>query len=96
LIVTEMWRWVRSSGRTTSKGHLARVPDNFTDLKASPRKKAGDLSVGQRNLLGLARGLMLDPKAILVDKPTAGLAPAAYGEFVDQPEADRARRILGP
>jgi ABC-type branched-subunit amino acid transport system ATPase component len=50
--------------------------ESIPDLKAARNKRAGDLSVGQRNLLGLARALMLDPSAILVDEPTAGLAPA--------------------
>lgn len=47
----------------------------FPDLARSRRKLAGDLSVGQRNLLGIARALMLEPKVILVDEPTSGLAP---------------------
>jgi branched-chain amino acid transport system ATP-binding protein len=77
----EMGAFVR---RDEIKAHLARVLDTFPDLKASPKKKAGDLSVGQRNLLGLARALMLDPKAILVDEPTAGLAPANTRRIWDQ------------
>lgn len=48
---------------------------SFPDLAAARRKKAGELSGGQRNLLGVARALMLNPKVILVDEPTAGLAP---------------------
>jgi ABC-type branched-subunit amino acid transport system ATPase component len=47
----------------------------FPDLAAAPRRKAGQLSGGQRNLLGVARALMMEPKVILVDEPTAGLAP---------------------
>jgi ABC-type branched-subunit amino acid transport system ATPase component len=49
---------------------------DFPDLKAAGTKRAGQLSGGQRNLLGVARALMMAPKAILVDEPTAGLAPA--------------------
>lgn len=69
----EMGAFVRSGdvGARTEQ-----VLESIPDLKAARNKKAGDLSVGQRNLLGLARALMLDPSAILVDEPTAGLAPA--------------------
>ena len=47
----------------------------FPDLRAARSKKAGNLSGGQRNLLGLARALTLRPSVILVDEPTAGLSP---------------------
>ena len=54
---------------------IDRVLAAFPDLAASPNKKAGNLSGGQRNLLGVARALMSEPRVILVDEPTAGLAP---------------------
>jgi ABC-type branched-subunit amino acid transport system ATPase component len=53
-----------------------KVLSDFPDLQAAAGKRAGHLSGGQRNLLGVARALMMAPKAILVDEPTAGLAPA--------------------
>lgn len=69
----EMGAFVRKGNVRSS---IDRILDSFPDLRAAHKKRAGDLSVGQRNLLGLARALMLDPKVILVDEPTAGLAPA--------------------
>lgn len=39
-------------------------------------KQAGKLSVGQRNMLAVARALMADPKVLLLDEATGGLAPA--------------------
>ncbi|MGC8481655.1 MAG: ABC transporter ATP-binding protein [Acidimicrobiales bacterium] len=53
----------------------------FPDLKHGPDRKASDLSGGQRNMLGMARALMSDPKIILLDEPTAGLSPR-YVEVV--------------
>jgi ABC-type branched-subunit amino acid transport system ATPase component len=47
----------------------------FPDLARARKKRAGALSGGQRNLLGVARAMMLEPKALLVDEPTAGLSP---------------------
>jgi branched-chain amino acid transport system ATP-binding protein len=54
---------------------IREVLDAFPDLADAIGKKAGQLSGGQRNLLGVARALMLRPQVILVDEPTAGLAP---------------------
>lgn len=47
----------------------------FPDLRDRPQRPAGQLSGGQRNMLAMARALMLDTRVILLDEPTAGLAP---------------------
>jgi ABC-type branched-subunit amino acid transport system ATPase component len=52
------------------------VFDIFPDLALARTKKAGQLSGGQRNMLGMARALMSEPKVMLLDEPTAGLSPA--------------------
>jgi len=54
---------------------LDRVWALFPDLLVARQKPAGSLSGGQRNMLALARGLMSNPSVVLMDEPTAGLAP---------------------
>ena len=60
---------------------ISQVLELFPDLAADKRKKAGDLSGGQQRMLALARLLMTEPVAAILDEPTAGLSPL-YAERV--------------
>lgn len=69
---------LQMGGYTRRSGVQERIQELyqlFPDLALAARRPARTLSGGQRNMLALAQGLVPDPKVLLVDEPTAGLAP---------------------
>lgn len=75
LSVTENLEMGAFTRRAGVRERISEVLDIFPDLRTAAAKKAGLLSGGQQNLLGMARALMLDPRVVILDEPTAGLSP---------------------
>jgi branched-chain amino acid transport system ATP-binding protein len=60
------------------------VFERYPSLGAVRHKPAASLSGGQARMLELGRSLMLDPKVLLIDEPSVGLAPVLVSEVYEE------------
>ncbi len=86
----DMGGYVRKSGVRERIEQLFLL---FPDLRVSAHRRASTLSGGQRTMLALARGLMIDPAVLILDEPSAGLSPRFVGLIWERIEQIRSTNV---
>lgn len=88
-----MGGWTLRKDKARLDRQIDKIYGIFPVLAERRRSGAGDLSGGQGRMLSVAREMMTDPKLMLVDEPTAGLAPSLVAQVYELLET--ARRSIG-
>jgi len=69
----ELGAYLRRDSRVS--GDLDRVFDLFPRLKEREKQKAGTMSGGEQQMLAIGRAMMAEPRLLLLDEPSMGIAP---------------------
>ncbi len=84
----------RKAARARLDANLEFVFEVFPALKARRRQLAGSMSGGEQQMVAVARALMSEPRILLVDEPSVGLAPILVNRMIAKIKELKERRDL--
>ena len=95
-----VWENLRMGGfilkdKNKVEGRIEQVYEMFPVLKHSHNRKAYTLSGGEQQMLEMGRVLILDPKYMLVDEPSLGLAPKIRKMIFEKIKALNQEKMIG-
>lgn len=77
----EMGAFSKKYSKGEMNDRITEVYDLFPRLKERAKQDAGTLSGGEQQMLAIGRGMMSDPKLLMFDEPSLGLAPVIVDEM---------------
>lgn len=77
----EMGAFSKKYTKGEMNDHMTEVYDLFPRLKERAKQAAGTMSGGEQQMLAIGRGMMSDPKLLMFDEPSLGLAPVIVDEM---------------
>ncbi len=84
----------RGEARKHAGANLDFAMEAFPVLKERRRQLAGNMSGGEQQMLALARAMMAEPRILLIDEPSTGLAPIMVSRTIEKIKELKERRSL--